>query len=117
MGGLPENPGTIFFEHKSMDTFSFIAERYLLLHKQLEVLLNDCWGSHKGCLGAVVEKHFSKLNNTLYFFELQDVREVSKMLFFRDNIVPFFFPAWEMPNLTQVIKSQMQWLSLTQFST
>jgi len=42
MGGLPENPGTIFFEHKSMDTFSFIAERYLLLHKQLEVLLNDC---------------------------------------------------------------------------
>jgi len=57
-----------------MDTFSFIAELYLLLHKLLEVLLNDFWRPHKGCLGAVVEKYFSKLNNALYFVELQDLR-------------------------------------------
>jgi len=29
----------------------FIAERSLL-HKIFEVSLEDCWGPHKGCLGA-----------------------------------------------------------------
>jgi len=33
-----------------VDTFCFIAERSLL-HKILEVLLKDCRGPHKGCLG------------------------------------------------------------------
>ena len=39
------------FQHNSIHTFCFIAERSLL-HKMLNVLLKDCSGSHKGCLGA-----------------------------------------------------------------
>jgi len=35
----------------SVDTFWIIAEQNVL-HKILELLLKDCWGPHKGCLGA-----------------------------------------------------------------
>jgi len=31
--------------------FCFVAEGRML-HKTMEVLLKDCWGPHKRCLGA-----------------------------------------------------------------
>ena len=40
-----------FFNIIQVYTFCFTTER-CLLHKILDVLLKDCWGPHKGCLGA-----------------------------------------------------------------
>jgi len=44
-------PHKKFSTQFNFNTFCFIAERSLL-HKILDVLLKDCWGPHKGCLGA-----------------------------------------------------------------
>jgi len=45
--------------------FCFITERGLL-HKISEVLLKDCWGPHKGCLGAACSSQKSGWQPLIY---------------------------------------------------
>ena len=52
-------------EHKSIDTFWFIAERHLL-HTLLKVLLKDCREPHSGFLGSACGSQNSGWEPQLY---------------------------------------------------